>query len=131
MDLLSRTGGLAVEVWHQVGGSAALVAAFITLLSWISAGIGATIAYASDPRHRSNRSLRGFLRFCFPKEVLLHRSAKLDYMWVVIHRLTYPFVIAPAITAAVLLGHGAQGWAEGIFGPPIHAGESWWASFAF
>jgi len=131
MELLSRVGGMVIEAWHEVGGSATLVAAFITLLSWISAGVGAAIEYASDPRYAGRRSLRGFLRYCFPKEVLLHRSAKLDYMWVVIHRLTYPFVIAPAITAAVLLGHWAQGWAEHMFGPPIHDGESWLASFAF
>jgi sterol desaturase/sphingolipid hydroxylase (fatty acid hydroxylase superfamily) len=131
MEYVNRVVDLVVQGWHTVGGSAAAVAAFITGLSWISAGIGAVIAYSNDPNYEGQRSFRGFLRFCFPKEILLHRSAKLDYMWVVIHKVTYPFVIAPAITAAVLFGHWARGWAENTFGPPVHAGESWWASFAY
>jgi sterol desaturase/sphingolipid hydroxylase (fatty acid hydroxylase superfamily) len=131
MSYADRLGDVALQSWHAIAGSTLVVATFITGLSWISAGIGAVIAYRTNPDHDGRRSFRGFLRFCFPKEILLHRSAKLDYMWVAIHRVTYPFVIVPTVAAAVALGHWAEGWAESTFGSPIHPGESWWASFAY
>jgi sterol desaturase/sphingolipid hydroxylase (fatty acid hydroxylase superfamily) len=131
MTFFQQTVGHLAEWWDRLPVGALLVTTSITLLSWMSAGIGATIAYATDPAHDGKRSLRHFLRFCFPREVLLHRSAKLDYMFVAIHKLTFPLVMAPAIGAAVALGHYANAWAHHLFGPPAHSGESWVASFAF
>jgi sterol desaturase/sphingolipid hydroxylase (fatty acid hydroxylase superfamily) len=131
MTFLQQAVGHLVEWWDRLPLGALAVTTGITLLSWASAGIGATIAYATDPQSAGTRSFRGFLRFCFPREVLLHRSAKLDYMFVTIHKLSYPFVMAPVIGAAVALGNYSYGLAERVFGPPAHSGESWGISFAF
>src|SRR5689334_6511709 len=98
MDVLSNFVSLGAVIAAAMTTGALTIAA-----TWTSAGLGAMIAYANDPRFVGQRSLRGFVRFCFPKEILFHRSAKLDYMFVALHKLTYPFLIAPAITAAVLL----------------------------
>jgi sterol desaturase/sphingolipid hydroxylase (fatty acid hydroxylase superfamily) len=131
MGYLHNPAALVSEWWDMVTSRVGLLPIFLASLSWVSAGIGAFIVYARDPQYEGHRSFRGFLRFCFPKHIMLHPSAKNDYMWAIIHKVTYPFVIGPAIFAAVALGHWSMGLAERWFGPPVHGGENWWLSFAF
>jgi sterol desaturase/sphingolipid hydroxylase (fatty acid hydroxylase superfamily) len=98
------------------------------LLACSSALVGAWVAWGLDPG--GARGLRGFLAYAFPRRVLLHPSARLDYLWAVAHKLTYPFLIAPALVAAAAVAHVAAIWTDRFLGPPVHAGPSWWAAFA-
>jgi sterol desaturase/sphingolipid hydroxylase (fatty acid hydroxylase superfamily) len=63
--------------------------------------------------------------------VFLHRSAVNDYLFVGVHKLTYPIVIAPVIAAALWLSHATMDVAQAWFGPPAHHGENWGASLVF
>jgi sterol desaturase/sphingolipid hydroxylase (fatty acid hydroxylase superfamily) len=98
---------------------------------FLSGVLGAVAAYCLDPAHAGRRSLRGFVRFVLPGSVFLHRSAVNDYLFALIHKLTYPVVIAPVIAAAIWLSHASSGAAERWLGPPIHRGDEWGASLAF
>lgn len=100
--------------------------------SLVLSGIGgAIVAYCLDPEHAGKRSLRGFLRFALPRSVFLHRSAINDYLFAIVHRLTYPFLIAPAVAAGTGLSHASLALAEAWFGPPASGGGSWGASLLF
>lgn len=69
--------------------------------TWMMALAGAAFAYLFQSGHRP-RSLRGFLRFCFPAVLLRHPSCRLDLAFSLSAKLLYPFAIAP-----VLLGNVA------------------------
>jgi sterol desaturase/sphingolipid hydroxylase (fatty acid hydroxylase superfamily) len=47
-------------------------------------------------------SLRGLLRYCLPRAVLLHRSALLDYRYFVVNRIVFGLLLLPALPAAAL-----------------------------
>jgi sterol desaturase/sphingolipid hydroxylase (fatty acid hydroxylase superfamily) len=98
---------------------------------FVTAFIGAVVTYCLDPAQAGARSLRGFVRFLLPRSVFLHRSAINDYLFAIIHKLTYPFLIAPAIAAGAALAHGSLALAESWLGPPVHRGDAWGASLVF
>jgi creatinine amidohydrolase/Fe(II)-dependent formamide hydrolase-like protein/sterol desaturase/sphingolipid hydroxylase (fatty acid hydroxylase superfamily) len=45
------------------------------------------------------RSLRGFVRWLFPREIYAHVSAKADYAFLIINRLLYPLLVVPFLFA--------------------------------
>src|SRR5262245_38770486 len=47
-------------------------------------------------------SLRGLLRYCLPRRVLLHRSALLDYRYFIVNRVVFGLLLLPALPAAAL-----------------------------
>jgi sterol desaturase/sphingolipid hydroxylase (fatty acid hydroxylase superfamily) len=96
-----------------------------------TAFLGALLMYLRDPEVIGPRGLRGYLTYAFPKRIIWHPSARNDYLWAIIHRLYYPFLIVPALTLAWALGHAAASWADWLIGPERHLGEDWLAAFAF
>jgi len=85
---------------------------------FVSGFAGAVVTYFQLPDHKGRRSLRGFFRFLLPPSVFFHRSAINDYRFAMVHKLTYPVVIAPIIAAALWVSHASMGLAETWFGPP-------------
>jgi sterol desaturase/sphingolipid hydroxylase (fatty acid hydroxylase superfamily) len=116
-----------IEKFKQHWDLGALIAAAL----FFSGIVGAIVTYCLDPNHAGRRSLRGFVRFLLPGSVFLHRSAVNDYLFAVIHKLTYPIVIGPVIAAAVWLSHESTALAETWLGPPVHRGDNWGASLVF
>ena len=49
--------------------------------------------------------LKEFGSFCFPKEVYGHKSAKVDYLFFVINRIAFPWLIAPLIVGVTIVSH--------------------------
>jgi sterol desaturase/sphingolipid hydroxylase (fatty acid hydroxylase superfamily) len=99
------------------------MAAGLALMTWAAALAGALISYLYDPDTSSNRSLRGYLRYCFPAHIAFHRSSKLDYGFAAIRALTFSFLLAPLILSAVLIATKVQGLLESSLGPTAHVGE--------
>jgi sterol desaturase/sphingolipid hydroxylase (fatty acid hydroxylase superfamily)/creatinine amidohydrolase/Fe(II)-dependent formamide hydrolase-like protein len=52
---------------------------------------------------RGDLSLREFVRFCLPKSVYLHASARVDYGYFVVNRIVFGLLLLPIIAAASLL----------------------------
>ena len=42
-----------------------------------------------------------FINFCFPKEIFWHKSARIDYIFFIINRIAFPWLIAPLIIGTV------------------------------
>ena len=87
-------------------------------LSLSSAGAGAFLCYL-QLRPFGERSLRDFLAFVFPKRVIFHRSARLDLWFLLLRRLTLPFIIAPFIFSSATLAAWIAGKLTLAFGPPV------------
>ena len=49
--------------------------------------------------------LKEFGSFCFPKEVYGHTSAKIDYLFFIINRIAFPWLIAPLIVGVPIVSH--------------------------
>ena len=96
-----------------------------------SAFLGAWVAYLRDEEVTGPRTVRGYFSYAFPMRVLWHPSARNDYLWAIIHKFYYPFLILPALMLAWALGHVAAEWADRVIGPERHLGESWIAAFCF
>jgi sterol desaturase/sphingolipid hydroxylase (fatty acid hydroxylase superfamily) len=104
----------------------------VILLTWANLALGAYFSYRQDRSYDGKHSLGGFARYLFPGSVLLHRSAITDYIFVLLQKLSYPFLIAPALIALVALGHLTALLAEHWFAaPPPSDGATFWASLAF
>src|SRR3954470_6269049 len=77
------------------------VGPLLVAFTWAMTLFGAAVAYVfqSDARgpEARPRSLRGFLRFCFPATILRHPSCRLDVMYSVTARLLHPLAIAPLL----------------------------------
>lgn len=85
-----------------------------------SALVCALIVYV---RNVKDRSVRDFLGFMFPEEVMLHPSARADAMFWISKRLIMPFLLIPAgitfVSAVGFVTNRAISWAFGIQGPLI------------
>src|SRR5262245_50057583 len=67
----------------------------------VSALVLCGVIYFLNTRGKA-RSLRGFLRYCFPRQLLLHRSALLDYRFFVVNRIAFGLLLLPSAPAAAL-----------------------------
>jgi sterol desaturase/sphingolipid hydroxylase (fatty acid hydroxylase superfamily) len=119
-------GWLAAHVSHL-----SYLALSVALLTWANLVLGAYLAYRQDRSCDGRRSVFGFLCYLFPRKVLLHRSAFTDYIFVLLQKLTYPVIVAPAIGVLILLGHASASLLERWLPPPSLDSGSFWASLAF
>lgn len=85
-------------------------------LSLLSAGIGAFLCYRQITA-RGEGSLGDFLAFVFPKRVIFHRSARLDLWFLLVRRLTRPFIIAPFIFSSATFAAWIASKLTLAFGP--------------
>ncbi|HBP18526.1 MAG TPA: hypothetical protein DEA08_12175, partial [Planctomycetes bacterium] len=71
-----------------------------------------------ERRRRALAPDEGLLRFLFPREVYLHRSAKVDYAFAALNRLLYPLIVLPFVvsgaTAIALVSGALEAVAPGL-----------------
>jgi len=103
----------ATFFWHRIDwlGASVLV---LVVLEFIA---GAGITYLRTDVGLEKRSLRGFVAYCLPREIVLHPSARLDYALVVVQKIVNPLVLWPFLALASFAGHAAMGFAGRFFGP--------------
>jgi sterol desaturase/sphingolipid hydroxylase (fatty acid hydroxylase superfamily) len=76
---------------------------YVVLLSWFSALLGAFLTFIFRKNHGYPITIRNFLRFCFPAEILRNRSCRLDALFAVSIRFLWPLIIVPVlITSAAI-----------------------------
>lgn len=70
-------------------------------------------------RRRAGRlgGLRGFLRFCFPKEVYRHPSAQVDYLYFLINRAGTAALLAPMLIGAASVSSVLRSLMDTLWGP--------------
>ena len=63
----------------------------------------ALVLFIFGSERRGGLSLRDFLRFCLPKSVYLHMSARVDYGYFIVNRIVFGLLLLPIIAAVSLL----------------------------
>jgi creatinine amidohydrolase/Fe(II)-dependent formamide hydrolase-like protein/sterol desaturase/sphingolipid hydroxylase (fatty acid hydroxylase superfamily) len=80
---------------------------------------------------RGGLSLRDFLRFCLPKSVYLHMSARVDYGYFIVNRIVFGLLLLPIIAAVSLLSAaGTKALLDQIWHEPaiqLSGGVGWTA----
>lgn len=90
--------------------------------------LGTALILALAVYLRSNRGrarLADFWAYCFPRRIYAHPSAKLDYLYFVVNKISFAFLFAPVIVGSVTV----SGWIEAGFGAPQAASQSAEAGF--
>jgi sterol desaturase/sphingolipid hydroxylase (fatty acid hydroxylase superfamily) len=102
------------------------------LILFLTAFISALVAYWRVEEHKS---VRDFLSFALPKEVIMHPSARADLLFYITKRLMMPFLLIPAgIVFVALVGFGTNqlvSWAFGLDGPLLAGPTPWWLLVLF
>ena len=80
---------------------------------------------------RGGLSVRDFLRFCLPKSVYLHASARVDYGYFIVNRIVFGLLLLPIIAAVSLLSAaGTKALLDRIWHEPaiqLSGGVGWTA----
>ena len=80
---------------------------------------------------RGGLSVRDFLRFCLPKSVYLHMSARVDYGYFIVNRIVFGLLLLPIIAAVSLLSAaGTKALLDQIWHEPaiqLSGGVGWTA----
>lgn len=86
----------------------------IVLCTWFSALAGAAFTYVAQT-DASDKSFKGYLRFCFPSVILRHPSCRLDAIFTaVMHFLHMPVILMVTNVAMAELSYGALSYAFGV-----------------
>jgi sterol desaturase/sphingolipid hydroxylase (fatty acid hydroxylase superfamily) len=64
----------------------------VVLATWFSALAGAAFTYIVQSEE-ANKSVRGFLKYCFPSTILRHHSCRLDVVFIALTRYIHPPLI--------------------------------------
>lgn len=105
----------------------------ITLfLLFMTAFVSALIAYWKVEEHKS---VRDFLSFALPKEVIMHPSARADLLFYITKRLIMPVLLIPAgIVFVAAVGFGTNQLISFVFnvhGPLLQGQTPWWVLVLF
>ncbi len=102
----------------------------LTLLSWITALIGAFLTFAVRTDHGYQKTASNFLRFCFPAAILRSNSCRLDAMFAVSQHFLTPLILAPILLTSVGVTLGTHHLLETVAGSRPVVTESLWLSLA-
>jgi sterol desaturase/sphingolipid hydroxylase (fatty acid hydroxylase superfamily) len=106
------------------------VGTVVTLVSWITALIGAYLTFAIRTDHGYQKNAANFLRFCFPSAILRSRSCRLDAMFVVSQHFLAPLLLTPILLTSVGITFGTHHLLETIVGSRPVVTDSLWLRLA-
>ena len=89
---------------------------FITLLTWASLALGAALTFIVRTDHGMPKTFRGFLRYCFPPELVKVPSCRIDAVFWVLTRYTL-ILLAPVLIGDVLCSTLTYQALTDLFGP--------------
>lgn len=102
----------------------------VTLVTWITALIGAFLTFAIRTDHGYQKNVVNFLRFCFPSAILRSKSCWLDVMFVFSLRFLRPLILAPIMLTTVGVTVGTHHLLETLFGSRPVLTDSFWLRLA-
>jgi sterol desaturase/sphingolipid hydroxylase (fatty acid hydroxylase superfamily) len=97
---------------------------FITLATWFSLVTGAALTFVVRTDHGLPKTFKGFLRYCFPPEMLKAQSCRVDSVYWVLNRLAIPVFIAPLVLGAVFCSTLTYSGLTHLFGAHAQNPES-------
>ncbi|CAD5954552.1 hypothetical protein PCC9214_02774 [Planktothrix tepida] len=98
------------QIFHHLNGSRRLYWLYL-LTSLLLAGL---VYWRSQPK--SDLNFKGFLSFCFPKEIYFHPSALLDYQIFIINNILAPGNLRLAWFETSLVASLVNNWLQATFG---------------
>lgn len=106
---------------------------FITIMTWVSIAVGAAMTFIVRTDHGFPRTFRGFLRFCFPPEIIRTKTCHVDAFYCVVNRILTPLIIAPLLLGSIVVSTFTYEGLTKLFGPHAQAPESTlvWVCVAF
>lgn len=108
----------------RIWNSLAEVVAPTSQLYWIFVLSTMAVAFFVY-RFRSDKdeevSSIGFLRFCFPREIYRHHSARLDFKYFAVNTVVYGAFIGPLLLTSSSTALGTASLLIGLFGEPTSA----------
>ena len=105
---------LAERAWDRMSGEAGIT----LLMIWLTVAFAAIVTYRRVSHE--DRSLRGFVRHVFPREMLTHPSAKADLLFWLSRRIFMPLLVIPLVISTVTAGQAIYWVLTQIIGPPTH-----------
>jgi sterol desaturase/sphingolipid hydroxylase (fatty acid hydroxylase superfamily)/creatinine amidohydrolase/Fe(II)-dependent formamide hydrolase-like protein len=87
----------------------------------------ALASYAGARDRAGGISLKSFLRYCLPKSIYLHRSARVDYVYFIVNRVLFMLLFAPALAGLYL---GASSIVAESLGDTLGGASRWWTNMA-
>jgi sterol desaturase/sphingolipid hydroxylase (fatty acid hydroxylase superfamily) len=122
---------VAVSPWiEKILGHLLSVGTVVTLVTWITALIGAFLTFAIRNDHGYQKNVPNFLRFCFPSAILRSNSCRLDVMFVFSQHFLTPLLLAPILLSSVGITVGTHHLLETIFGSRPVVTDSFWLRLA-
>jgi sterol desaturase/sphingolipid hydroxylase (fatty acid hydroxylase superfamily) len=106
------------------------VGTVVTLISWITALLGAFLTFAIRSDHGYQKNARNFMRFCFPSAILRSNSCRLDAMFVVSQHFLAPLLLAPVLLTSVGITVGTHHLLETLVGSRPVVTDSLWLRLA-
>jgi sterol desaturase/sphingolipid hydroxylase (fatty acid hydroxylase superfamily) len=105
------------------------VDATIVLATWVSALVGALIAFLRSPYHGLAHTPRNFLRYLRPPDLRRQRSYRLDVWYLLASRLVHPLLITPVLLGNMVVAQWSYNGLVYLFGPHPQLSEGWaeWA----
>ena len=101
--------------------------AVVVLATWLSALIGAAIAYVVQAEE-SPKTLRGYLRYCFPSVILRNKSCRLDALFIALtHYISFPALVMVSNLVVAELSYAGL---TALFGQHAQTVEPLWLWFA-
>ena len=97
---------------------------FITILTWISMAIGAAITILVRTDHGMPRTFKGFLRFCFPPEIVRVKTCRVDAFFYVVNRISSPLIVTPLLLGSAFCATLTYQGLTRLYGPHAQEPES-------
>jgi sterol desaturase/sphingolipid hydroxylase (fatty acid hydroxylase superfamily) len=102
----------------------------LTLVTWITALIGAFLTFAIRNDHGYQKNVPNFLRFCFPSAILRSNSCRLDVMFTFCQYFVTPLILTPILLTSVGITVGTHHLLETVFGSRPVVTDSFWLRLA-
>ena len=116
-------------MWDKLAGAEGLT----LLLLWLTVIVAGILTYLRAVPEA--RSLRGFVKHMFPREIFHHPSARADFLFWLSRRIFMPLLVIPLALSTVTAGHTMYWLLTQIIGaperPPGHAGPVMLCVFTF
>ncbi len=90
---------------------------------YLASALVLAVAVYAVGRARGRGGLRGLIAYCFPKAIFTHPSARVDYRYFFVHKISYAILFAP-----MLVGSSAvSSWTNGVLEAVAGSGGSAWS----
>jgi sterol desaturase/sphingolipid hydroxylase (fatty acid hydroxylase superfamily) len=102
----------------------------VTLISWITALLGAFLTFAVRTDHGYQKNLSNFLRFSFPSAIVRSYSCRLDAMFAFAQHFLTPLLLTPILLSSAGITVGTHHLLETVFGSRPVVTDSFWLRLA-